>query len=71
MSKILRRRQVEDSTGLSYRTIHRKEQAGDFPRRVRLGTNSVGWLESEVQEWIENRQRGGGTTPDAAIAARG
>lgn len=32
--------------------IYRKEKAGTFPRRVRVGTNRVAWLHSEVVAWI-------------------
>lgn len=49
---ILRRPDVEGLVGLSYSTIRRKENAGQFPRRVRLGTNSVGWRKSEIMEWL-------------------
>lgn len=35
--------------------IHRLEKAGKFPKRVRLGANRVGWLASEIEEWIEEK----------------
>jgi prophage regulatory protein len=35
--------------------IYRREKAGTFPRRVRLGPNRVAWLETEVLEWINAR----------------
>ena len=70
MSAIIRRPQVRKLTGLSDRTIDRKEQAGDFPARVRLSVNAIGWYETEVFEWLASLQRGGGITPEAAIDAR-
>jgi prophage regulatory protein len=30
-------------------------QAGTFPKQVTLGPKSVGWVESEVDSWIEAR----------------
>ncbi len=59
--KVLRRKAVREKTGYSDMHIYRLERAGKFPRRVQLGPNSVGWIESEVDEWIEERmrQRGG------------
>ena len=51
--KILRIAEVEKKTGLSRTTIWRREKAGAFPARKELGTNTVGWLESEVDKWIE------------------
>ena len=32
--------------------IWRLEQAGKFPRRVRLGANRAAWVEAEINEWI-------------------
>ena len=29
-------------------------QAGTFPKPIRLGAKAVGWLESEVLDWIES-----------------
>ncbi|GGG52598.1 hypothetical protein GCM10010964_44670 [Caldovatus sediminis] len=31
------------------------EAAGEFPRRVTLGPRAVGWLESEINQWIAKR----------------
>lgn len=55
---ILRTPDVIRATGLSRTTLWRLERLGDFPPRVRLGANSIGWVESEVQAWIETRPRG-------------
>lgn len=32
-----------------------KENAGEFPRRVKLGANRVGWVESEIESWISSK----------------
>ena len=63
MSQILRRRAVIAKTGLSRATIQRLEAAGQFPARVKLGVNSVGWVEEEIDEWIAERR----SAADAAI----
>ena len=49
---MLRLRAVMARTGLSRSTIYLKISNGRFPRQVRLGERSVGWLEHEVEEWI-------------------
>lgn len=41
--------------GYSRMHVDRLEKAGRFPKRVQLGPNSVGWLEDEIQAWIEAR----------------
>ncbi len=51
--RILRRPEVREMTGKSNSTIDREEKAGVFPARIQLGPCSVGWLESEVQSYIE------------------
>lgn len=38
--------------------ILRLEQAGCFPKRVRLGQNRIGWVLSEVEDWITERIQG-------------
>jgi len=53
--KICRLPTLEEKTGLSRWTIDRLEGRGDFPKRVKLGPRSIGWLEDEVDDWIEDR----------------
>lgn len=53
-NKILRFQEVTELTGLSRSTIWRKERLGLFPKRKQLGLNSVGWLASDIQQWLEN-----------------
>lgn len=52
---ILRRKQVQIRTGLSRSTIYQYIKDGVFPKPVPLGPRAVGWLESEVSEWIAER----------------
>jgi len=53
--RFLRITDVTSETGLSRSTIYRLEQAGEFPRRVRLSANSMGWWSSHVDEWKSAR----------------
>ena len=52
---ILRRKQVEARTGLARSTIYHYIKAGTFPRPVPLGPRAVGWIESDVSNWIAER----------------
>ena len=54
--RVLRRRELVAKVGLSIMTIWRRERDGTFPRRVRLGCNSVGWIEEEVDAWLQMRR---------------
>jgi prophage regulatory protein len=31
------------------------EQAKKFPARVPIGENRVGWVESEIEEWVKEK----------------
>ena len=53
--KVLRKRQVVERVGYSAMHIYRLEKQGLFPKRLTLGPNSVGWLESEIDAWIKAR----------------
>lgn len=53
--RIIRKRELLQLLGLSDPTIYRMEKAGKFPQRLRLGGNSCGWLQSEVDGWISER----------------
>lgn len=59
MSKrILRRQAVTDRTGLPKTTIDRLEAADDFPKRIRITERTVGWDETAIDKWIEDRLSG-------------
>ncbi len=53
--KVLRKREVADRIGVSLMTLWRWEKSGDFPRRVQLGQSSVGYLEDEIDQWLQAR----------------
>lgn len=56
---ILRLQAVKQRTGLSRSSIYQHMKAGTFPRRLSLGPRSVGWLEADINAWIEARIVGG------------
>jgi prophage regulatory protein len=46
---------VIDITGRSRAAIYRDIAAGQFPRPVQLGTQSVAWRKSDLDRWIASR----------------
>ncbi|MBW0295865.1 AlpA family transcriptional regulator [Shewanella xiamenensis] len=50
--KLIRIKDVIDTTGLARSTIYKYVDKGIFPKAVKLSSRSVAWVESEVQEWI-------------------
>ena len=55
--RIIRKTEIEHRTGYTERTLRDLEAAGSFPRRFLINPagRSVGWLEYEVDVWIEQR----------------
>jgi prophage regulatory protein len=48
-TKFLRLPEVEDRTGKSKSTIWAAIKSGTFPKPIKLGPRSVGWVESEIE----------------------
>ena len=53
--QVLRIFEVSDRTGLPRSSIYAKIQAGDFPRPIKLGPRSVGWLEADINSWLDEK----------------
>ena len=52
---ILRLPQVRSKTGLCRSSIYQRIASGAFPKQIDLGGRAVGWVESEITEWIDKR----------------
>lgn len=50
---VLRRRTVEARTGLSRSTIYLRMAQGTFPKSIPLGPRAIGWLEAEIEAWLQ------------------
>ena len=53
--QIIRPAQAAIMTGRSLASIWRDEHAGTFPKRRRIGKKSVGYLRSELEDWLRTR----------------
>ena len=53
--RILRLNGVIEKTGLSQATIYRMQSERRFPTSIRLGQSAMGWIESEIDNWLEQR----------------
>ena len=55
MTKLLSKTAVREKVLYSPAHIARLEAVGQFPKRVRLGQGRVGWVEDEVEDWLQQR----------------
>jgi prophage regulatory protein len=53
--RIIRLKTVCELTGWSRSTIYLKMDESVFPKPIKLGKRSVGWLENEVLAWVQSR----------------
>ena len=52
---ILRLPEVKNRTGLSRSTIYLRVNQNIFPKPISLGARAVGWLENEIEDWVQSR----------------
>jgi len=64
---ILRRPQVQQRTGLSRSTLYQYIKDGEFPQSIALGPRSVGWLESDISDWIAKRVKISRSSPNRTV----
>jgi prophage regulatory protein len=53
--RILKLPTVKELTALSRSTIYLRISKGEFPASISLGGRAVGWLEEDINQWIEER----------------
>lgn len=52
---LLRLPQVMARTGLGRSAIYGRIQNGGFPSPVQIGPRAVGWIDTEIDEWVATR----------------
>ena len=55
---VVRERDLEALLGVDRMTVRKWERRGDFPPRLNLSANTVGWLGSDIAAWLASRPRG-------------
>jgi len=60
--KIIRPKELAELLSISTVTLWRMEKRGELPKRKQISSRAVGWLESEIEEWLKTR-------PDADTSA--
>ena len=54
---LIRLREVMKITGFSRSQIYKLINIGEFPKQIQISPGSVAWLESELEDWMEERIR--------------
>lgn len=52
-NKLLRINELAAILGVSRTTVYRWSERSDFPKKKQIGPNSVRWLQSDVENWIQ------------------
>jgi prophage regulatory protein len=52
---IIRLPQVKQRTGLSRSTLYALIKEGKFAAPIPIGARAVGWLDSDIDQWIDAR----------------
>jgi predicted DNA-binding transcriptional regulator AlpA len=55
MTTFIGKKEAAQRAGLSVSTIKRLEKLGDFPDRVQIAPNRVGYVLDEFETWIAQR----------------
>ena len=50
--RLIRLRTVREKTGLCKSSLYALARDGRFPKPVKIGERSSGWVEAEVDAWI-------------------
>ncbi len=53
--KMLRLPSVIELTGLSRSSIYLRMKNNAFPQSISLGDRAVAWLESDIEQWLDER----------------
>lgn len=55
MPKLIKLKEVIAKTSICRTSIYSKIAEGKFPKPVKLGARASAWLESEIDQWINDR----------------
>ncbi len=53
--RIIRIGEVKSRTSLARSTIYKRINDGDFPKPIKIGVRAVGWLEEDIDDWLDRK----------------
>lgn len=54
-NRLIRRKEVQEKTGLGASSIYAMMKSGEFPQCLNLSERRVAWIESDIDKWIAER----------------
>ena len=55
--RVIRIKEVCQKVGLSRPSVLRKSREGTFPARINVGARAIGFIEEEVEEWLQEQAK--------------
>lgn len=52
---LIRLPEVLAKTGLKRSLLYEFISKNEFPKQIKIGDRAVAWIESEIDEWIQNK----------------
>ena len=54
--RIIRPRELAKMLSLSVPTLYRMQQEGRLPQKIKFSHHAVGWLSTDIDEWLEQNK---------------
>jgi prophage regulatory protein len=67
IASILRLADVEARCAVNRRTLYYWMERGMFPRPIHLGPRTVGWLNGDIEAWINDKAQASRVAPYRSI----
>jgi prophage regulatory protein len=56
-STIIRPKDLANMLSLSISTLYKINNEGKLPPKVKISSNAVGWLRSDIEDWLASRKQ--------------
>ena len=56
--RVISWRELSEMIPFTRQHVLRLEKVGKFPKRLKVGNRRIGWLNTEIEIWINDRPRG-------------
>lgn len=53
--QIIRPKELASLLKVARQTVRNMEKRGELPKRKKFGNRCVGWMQSDIEEWMESR----------------